>query len=40
MTNVPATVGHDAIIQDDLGWEPLNQGEEVTEIQVDLHIES
>ena len=44
VTNEPATVGDVANIQDDLACEPLNQGEEVTEIhdddQADLHEES
>ena len=44
VTNEPAIVGDDATIQDDLGCEPLNQGEEVTEIhdddQTDLQEES
>ena len=35
VTNEAATVGDDATIQDDLGCEPLNQGEEVTEIHDD-----
>ena len=36
VTNEPATVIDDATIQDDLGCELLNQGEEVAEIQDDV----